>query len=133
MKGRNRACYTQNDFSVEGSRNATLSCFQAPRAKIFRRDEGDAASLAALQSLMRSNNWDRDSVHFLPQDPDPDPADYDSDPTPAEPDPDADPDLPDLDSDADPDPPDSDPDLDPDLTLTPDPPDPDADPEFLAI
>ena len=37
---------------------------QAPRAKIFRRDEGDAASLGGMQGLMRSNNWQRDSVRF---------------------------------------------------------------------
>jgi len=37
---------------------------QAPRAKIFRRDEGDAASLGGMQGLMRSNNWRRDSVHY---------------------------------------------------------------------
>ena len=48
--------------AFEDSYNATVPCAQAPRAKIYRRDEGDAASLAGLQGLMRSNNWQRDSV-----------------------------------------------------------------------
>ena len=35
---------------------------QAPRAKIFRRDEGEARDLAGLQEFMRSNDWAHDSV-----------------------------------------------------------------------
>ena len=40
----------------------SLCGLQAPRAKIFRRDEGDAASLGGMRDLMRSNNWLRDPV-----------------------------------------------------------------------
>ncbi len=43
--------------AVEG-----LSYQLAPRAALFRRDEGDAADVASLQRLMRSNDWAADSV-----------------------------------------------------------------------
>jgi Phospholipase B len=42
-----------------------LSYQLAPRAAVFRRDEGDATDIATLQRLMRSNNWAADSVRML--------------------------------------------------------------------
>jgi Phospholipase B len=39
-----------------------LSYQLAPRAAVFRRDEGDASDVATLQRLMRSNDWAADSV-----------------------------------------------------------------------
>lgn len=39
-----------------------LSYQLAPWAALFRRDEGDAADIATLQRLMRSNDWAADSV-----------------------------------------------------------------------
>ena len=39
-----------------------LSYQLAPRAAVFRRDEGDATDVATLQRLMRSNDWAADSV-----------------------------------------------------------------------
>jgi Phospholipase B len=44
-------------MQVEG-----LSYQLAPRAAVFRRDEGDASDIATLQRLMRSNDWSADSV-----------------------------------------------------------------------
>lgn len=48
--------------AVEG-----LSYQLAPRADLFRRDEGAAQDLAALRALMRSNHWRNDtSVRCTP-------------------------------------------------------------------
>jgi Phospholipase B len=39
-----------------------LSYQLAPRAMIFRRDNGDVLDLASLKDTMRSNNWKHDPV-----------------------------------------------------------------------